>query len=318
MNAPAFAAAVSLLVVFSTEVDAAERKIPAAVVYEAIAATNATIWLAEDLKLFDKYGFDMKVIQARGAASVQALVGGTVEFGTFGGPSAVAANLGGADLVFIAAKPNYSVISAWTRKDSTLKTLGDLKGKTLAVSRPGSATHTAARLALKRAGLTDKDVKFLHHGGLPEMVASPAQGLADAAFSSPPRPGFREMIDLAALKIHYLQGAVEVQRGFLQTRRALALNFLKAFLESLKAAKDRPELAVAAIAKRMRMKPEDIRASYAPHERVWEAVPYVRADAVQAILDLTPGEKNPERFIDNGLLKELEDSGFVRELYNKK
>jgi ABC-type nitrate/sulfonate/bicarbonate transport system substrate-binding protein len=218
----------------------------------------------------------MKVIQARGAASVQALVGGTVEFGTFGGPSAVAANLGGADLVFIAAKPNYSVISLWTRKDSPLKTLGDLKGKTLAVSRPASATHTAARL------------------------------------------GFREMIDLAALKIPYLQGAVEVQRGFLQARRALALNFLKAFLESLKAGKDKPELAVAAIAKRMRMKPEEIRAAYAPHERVWEEVPYVRADAVQAILDLYPGEKNPERFIDNGVLKELEDGGFVRELYNRK
>jgi len=316
MNAPAFAAAVSLLLIFSAG-DAAEKKIPAAVVYEAIAATNATIWLAEDLKLFDKYGLDVKVIQARGAASVQALVGGTVEFGAFGGPSAVAANLGGADLVFLAAKPNFSVISVWTRKDSTLKTLGDLKGKTLAVSRPGSATHTAARLALKRAGLADKDVKFLHHGGLPEMFASLEQGLADAAFSSPPRPGFREMIDLAALKIPYLQGAVEVQRGFLQTRRAVALNFLKAFLESLKAAKDKPELAVAAIAKRMRMKPEDIRAAYEPHERVWEEVPYVRADAVQAILDLTPGEKNPERFIDNGLLKELEDSGFVRELYKR-
>ena len=316
MNAPAFAAAVSLLLIFSAG-DAAEKKIPAAVVYEAIAATNATIWLAEDLKLFDKYGLDMKVIQARGAASVQALVGGTVEFGAFGGPSAVAANLGGADLVFLAAKPNFSVISVWTRKDSTLKTLGDLKGKTLAVSRPGSATHTAARLALKRAGLADKDVKFLHHGGLPEMFASLEQGLADAAFSSPPRPGFREMIDLAALKIPYLQGAVEVQRGFLQTRRAVALNFLKAFLESLKAGRDKPEIAVAAIAKRMRMKPEDIRAAYAPHERVWEEVPYVRADAVQAILDLTPGEKNPERFIDNGLLKELEDTGFVRELYKR-
>ncbi len=317
MNAPAFAAAASLLLIFSAA-KAAEKKIPAAVVYEAIAATNATIWLAEDLKLFDKYGFDMKVIQARGAASVQALVAGAVEFGAFGGPSAVAANLGGADLVFIAAKPNYSVISVWTRKDSPLKTLADLKGKTIAVSRPGSATHTAARLALKRAGLTDKDVKFLHHGGLPEMFASLEQGLADAAFSSPPRPGFREMIDLAALKIPYLQGAIEMQRGLLQTRRALALNFLKAFLESLKAAKEKPDLAVGAIAKRMRIKPDEVRAAYAPHERVWEAVPYVRADAVQAILDLSPGEKNPDRFIDNSLLKELEDAGFVRELYNKK
>jgi ABC-type nitrate/sulfonate/bicarbonate transport system substrate-binding protein len=317
MNAPALAAAAWLLVIFSAA-NAAEKKVPAAVVYEAIAATNATVWLAEDLKLFDRYGLDMKVIQARGAASVQALVAGTVEFGTFGGPSAVAANLAGADLVFLAAKPNYSVISLWTRKDSPLKTLGDLKGKTLAVSRPGSATHTAARLALRRGGLTDKDVKFLYHGGLPEMFASLEQGLADAAFSSPPRPGFREMIDLAALKIPYLQGAVEVQRGLLQTRRPLVVNFMKAFLESLKAAKDQPELAVAAIAKRMRMQPEEIRAAYAPHERVWEAVPYVRADAVQAILDLTPGEKNPERFIDNGVLKELEDAGFVRELYNRR
>ena len=92
---------------------------------------------------------------------------------------------------------------------------------------------------------------------------------------------------------------------------------MKAFLESLKAGKDNAELAVAAIAKRMRMKPEEIRAAYEPHERVWEAVPYVRADSVQAILDLYPGEKNPERFIDNGLLKELEDSGFVRELYKR-
>jgi ABC-type nitrate/sulfonate/bicarbonate transport system substrate-binding protein len=316
MNAPAFAAAASLLLVFSAA-HAAAQKIPAAVVYEAVAATNATVWVAEDLKLFDKYGLDMKVIQARGAASVQALVGGTVEFGTFGGPSAVAANLGGADLVFLAAKPNYSVISIWTRRDSTLKTLVDLKGKTLAVSRPGSATHTAARLALRRAGLTDKDVKFLHHGGLPEMFASLEQGLADAAFSSPPRPGFREMIDLAALKIPYLQGAVEVQRSLLLARRPLVLSFMKAFLESLKAAKDKPELAVTAIAKRMRIKPEEIRAAYAPHERVWEAVPYVRADAVQAILDLTPGEKNPERFIDNGVLKELEETGFVRELYRR-
>lgn len=229
----------------------------------------------------------------------------------------MAATLGGADMVFIAAKPNFSVISVWTRKDSNLKTLAELRGKTIGVSRPGSATHTAARLALKSAGLGDRDVKYLHHGGLPEIFASLEQGLVDAAFSSPPRPGFREMIDLTTMKIPFLQGAIEVRRGFLAGRRAVALAFLRAHLESLKIAKEKPEAAVAAIAKRMRMAPEAVRAAYAPHERVAEDVPYVRTDAVQAILDLHPGEKNPERFIDNGPLKELEESGFVRELYRK-
>jgi ABC-type nitrate/sulfonate/bicarbonate transport system substrate-binding protein len=312
-----FLSAAALSLLFFSTADAAEKKIPANVIYEAVSATNAPLWLAQDIGAFDKYGLDVKVIQARGAAPVLALVGGTVEFGAFSGSSALAANLAGADLVFVAAKPNYSVISVWTRKDSALKTLGDLRGKTIAVTRAGSATHTAARLALKSAGLGDRDVKFLHHGDQTEMFASLDHGLVDAAFSSAPRPGFREMIDLATLKIPLLQAAIEVRRDFLKSRRPVVLNFLKGFLETLKVAKERPELAVAAIAKRMRMKAEDVRAAYAPHERVWEQVPYVRADAVQAILDLYPGEKNPERFIDNGALKELEDSGFVRELYKK-
>ncbi|HEX9445945.1 MAG TPA: ABC transporter substrate-binding protein [Candidatus Binatia bacterium] len=294
-----------------------EKKVPVSVIYEAIAATNAPLWLAADLALYDKYGLDAKVVNARGSAPVQALVGGAVEFGAFSGSSAVAANLAGADLVFVAAKPNFSVISVWTRKDSTLKTLAELRGKTIGVSRPGSATHAAARLALKSAGIGDKDVKFLHHGGLPEIFASLEQGLVDAAFSSPPRPGFREMVDLTTLKIPFLQGAIEVQRGFLASRRPVVVSFLKAYVESLKYAREKPELAVAAVAKRMRMAPEAVRAAYAPHGRVWEELPYVRSDSVQAILDLYPGEKNPERFIDNGPLKDLEESGFMRELYRK-
>jgi ABC-type nitrate/sulfonate/bicarbonate transport system substrate-binding protein len=294
-----------------------EKKISVAVIYEALAATNAPLWLAQDLSLYEKYGLDVKVIHARGAIPVQALVSGAVEFGAFSGSSAVAANLAGSDLVFVAAKPNFSVISVWTRRDSALKTLAELRGKTIGVSRPGSATHAAARLALKSAGLGDKDVKFLHHGGLPEIFASLEQGLVDAAFSSPPRPGFREMVDLTTLKIPFLQGAIEVQRGFLASRRPVVVNFLKAYVESIKIAKERPELAIAAVAKRMRMAPEAVRAAYAPHGRVWEEIPYVRTDSVQAILDLYPGEKNPERFIDNGPLRELEESGFVRELYRK-
>jgi hypothetical protein len=39
----------------------------------------------------------------------------------------------------------------------------------------------------------------------------------DASFGSPPRPGFRELIDLSSLKIPFLQGAIEVQRSFMQT-----------------------------------------------------------------------------------------------------
>ena len=296
-----------------------EKKISVGVIYEALTATNAPIWLAQDLSLYDKYGLDVRVIHARGATPVQAVVSGSVEFGAFSGPSTIAADLAGSDLVFVAAKPNYSVISVWTRRDSPLKSVAELKGKTIGVTRAGSATHAIARLALRSAGVPDKEVKFLHHGGLPDIFISLEQGLVDAAFASAPRPGFREMIDLSTLKIPFLQGAIEVRREFLQSRRPIVLSFLRAYVESLKMAKERPELAVAAVAKRLRVTPEIARAGYPPHARVLEEIPYVRADSVQAIVELFATDKADmtSRFIDNSALKELVDSGFVRELYQR-
>ena len=298
-----------------------DKKPPASLIYEAIAASNAVLWLAEDARLFDKYGLDMKVVHARGAVPVQAVVSGSVEFGAFSGSSAVAAVLAGSDLVFVAAKGNFAVMSFWVRRDSPIKTLAELRGKTIGVTRAGSATHTIARLALKPAGLTDRDVKYLHHAGLPESFVSLDRGLVDVSMGSPPRPGFKELVDLSSLKIPFLQGAIEVQRTFLKSRRDTAVNMLKAYLETIKLAKDKPELAIGAIARRMRVPADVVRPAYQPHENVLEEIPYVRRESVQAIFDQYPKEQlknlSFEKLTDHSLLQQLESSGFVKELYRK-
>ena len=252
---------------------------------------------------------------------MQALVSGSVEFGAFSGSSAVAAVLAGSDLVFVAAKGNFAVMSFWVRRDSPIKSLAELKGKTIGVTRAGSATHTIARLALKSVGLSDRDVKFLHHGGLPESFASLDRSIVDASMGSPPRPGFRELVDLSSLKIPFLQGAIEVQRSFLQGRRDTVANLLKAYLETIKLAREKPELAIAAISRRMRVPVEVVRPVYQPHENALEEIPYVRRDSVQAIFDQYPKEQlknlSFERITDNSVLQQLEDSGFIKSLYRK-
>jgi NitT/TauT family transport system substrate-binding protein len=322
LRIPKMMVLIFLLVILVSSVNAqTDKKTSVSLIYEAIAATNAVLWLAEDTRLFEKYGLDAKVVHARGAVPVQALVSGSAEFGAFSGSSAIAAVLAGSDIVFVAAKGNYAVMSFWVRKDSPAKSLADLRGKTIGVTRAGSASHMIARLALKSAGLSERDVKFLHHGGLPESFASLDKGIVDASMGSPPRPGVRELVDLSALKIPFLQGAIEVQRSFLQNRRETVLNLLKGYVETIKLAKDKPELAIAAISRRMRVPVDYVRSVYQPHDNVLEEIPYVRRESVQAILEQYPKEQlkslSYEKLVDNSLLQQLEDSGFIKGLARK-
>ena len=322
LRIPKMMVLIFLLVISVSSVNAqTDKKTSVSLIYEAIAATNAVLWLAEDTRLFEKYGLDAKVVHARGAVPVQALVSGSAEFGAFSGSSAIAAVLAGSDIVFVAAKGNYAVMSFWVRKDSPAKSLADLRGKTIGVTRAGSASHMIARLALKSAGLSERDVKFLHHGGLPESFASLDRGIVDASMGSPPRPGVRELVDLSALKIPFLQGAIEVQRSFLQNRRETVLNLLKGYVETIKLAKDKPELAIAAISRRMRVPVDYVRSVYQPHDTVLEEIPYVRRESVQAILEQYPKEQlkslSYEKLVDNSLLQQLEDSGFIKGLARK-
>ena len=300
---------------------AAAKRPSVKIIYSALTASNAPVWIGGDQNLYEKHGLDVQVVHGRGASPIQALASGTVELGHFAGASVVAANLGGSDLVFVAAQSNYVVLSMWTKKDSSIKALADLAGKTIGVSAPGSATHTIARLSLRKAGVADKDVKFVHHGALPEIFVSLDKGLIDVGLASAPRPGFRELADLATQKIPFLQGAIIVSRSYLQRERFTVLNFLKAFVESMKIAREKPDMVIASLVKHLRIPADVAREAYRSFVNVWEEVPYVRTEAVQAILDFLPKEQvkdvTPERYIDNSLIKELETSGFIKSLYRR-
>jgi NitT/TauT family transport system substrate-binding protein len=317
--APCFAVLLIFIAPLAAQAQPAVGKKPQVkLIYGALTAANGPIWLAADQGLFDKHGLEVQIVHGRGATPIQATISGAVEFGHYAGVQVVAANLGGSDLVFVAAQTNYAVLSIWTRKDSAVKSLAELAGKTIGVGAPGSATHTNTRLALRKAGVTDKEVKYIHHGSLPEIFVSLDKGLVDAGVASAPRPGFHELVDLASQRIPFLQGAIVVRRPYLQAQRAIVLSFVKAFVETMKIIKDRPDLIVGALARHLRVRPEIAKEAYRSFAHVWEEIPYVRAESVQTILDLQPKEAvkdvTPEKYIDNSLIKELEASGFIKGL----
>ena len=312
-------AALAPAIAYSQSKTLTQRLAPVRVIYSSFTASHVHVWLAADRRLYEKYGLDVQLIHGRGTAPVQALVSGSADIGVFAGPIIVNANLGGSDLVAVAAKPGFLVSSIWTRADSKLKTIHDLQGKTLAVSNPGGATYLAARLALRKFGVAETAVKFLYHSTLRESFAALEKGWVDAAVgSAPPGPGFQTILDLAKERIPFLLSAVAVRRDFLRAHRPLVVDFLKAHVESINLAKQSPDLAAGSIAKQLKVSPEVALAAHGAYVPVWQDIPYVQAESIQSIVDLLSKEAKEnlrvERLIDNSILKELDDSGFIKQL----
>ena len=70
----------------------------------------------------------------------------------------------------------------WVPKDSDIKTIADLKGRTLALSEPGSTSGDALpRYALKQAGIKESALKIEYAGGHPQSLLALTNGKVDAA-----------------------------------------------------------------------------------------------------------------------------------------
>ncbi len=72
--------------------------------YGAISIQSGLVWIAKDKGLFGKYGLSPEIIYIPGGSTnVQVLVSGNLDFSQLSGAPGAAANLSGADIVYIAA-----------------------------------------------------------------------------------------------------------------------------------------------------------------------------------------------------------------------
>ena len=115
--------------------------------YSSIDAPNANWYIAEDKRLYQKYGLDTDLIFiSSSTTNVSALVAGSVKVGNISGGALANAAVGGADLVcvgsFINTLPYELVVH------ESIKSPQALKGKSLGISRVGSSSDVAARVFL--------------------------------------------------------------------------------------------------------------------------------------------------------------------------
>lgn len=299
---------------------------PITVGYPQLSGGSMPLWVIAENHLDQQYGIDVKPIYiAGGAILTHSLIAGDVTIALTGG-AVVGAVLGGADLTYIGIGLSTYGFTVYAKPE--IKDINDLRGKVFGVITKGASSDHAAIALFKRYGIRyGQDVQILYFARQGDLLASLQKGIiSGGVFSSPTtvmakRLGFKKLVDIASFKYPYPHNAIATRKSFIRQNPEAIKGFLKAYLASVKIIHQQPEVAKKALRDFLGSKdPEMIDDSYESLKDLFLKVPYMPDEAIRTVLSLSDNPKaataEPKDFYDNSLLKELEDSGFVKELYS--
>lgn len=321
------------LLVFAACVSATESAIAQErirIAWAGASPANAAIWVLQEKKLLQKYGVDPEIISISASPTVlQALLAGEIDVSATSVATLVSSRLAGADTVMILGMVRTFVDHIITAQN--ISSPEQLKGKIGGVNRIGSTSDTGLRFALRRLGIDpDKDAKIITAGGNPERFAALSKGVIN--FTIIPEPfvrqalqlGFRDLFDIGSLKIPFWWNGVLTREAIVKAKRPLLLKFARAMIEAIHFNKTHKEEAKAIWGRNLRISDQE------GLERAWHTYTAAYPDnllptpeGVKTLLDdLAPRDPkaaaaDPRAFVDASLVREIEATGFVKQLYKK-
>jgi NitT/TauT family transport system substrate-binding protein len=137
--------------------------------------------IAEAQGIFTKHGLKVRIIDfSAGSDLVKAIVGGSVDVGEATGLDVVSAAATGIDLKAFWGTASATPMAVIAKQGSPVKTLADLKGKSVGISKFGSLTDFTVKLIAQKSGLGEKDIKAVPLGAPSANTAALTKGDVDA------------------------------------------------------------------------------------------------------------------------------------------
>jgi ABC-type nitrate/sulfonate/bicarbonate transport system substrate-binding protein len=316
-----------LSVLFCASISHAADRIRIA--YSSISGAYTGIWVAHDAGLFAKEGLEDQIILIPSATQLaQVVVAGDVDIASLGGAPVIAAVLNGADLKVIGNNVNKLIFSLHVKPE--IKTIEELRGKRIAVSRFGSSSDVAARHALRKFNLDPlKDVTLLQLGSMSNMFGALKSGAVEASMVSPPtqflseKLGFKELLSVTDTNLAYPNPAMAVSGELIRRKPDMIDRFMRAYVEAIHRAKTDRESTIKTLARYTTVTdPVLLGKTYDFYmSKVLERAPYINMQGMQNAIDdvarTIPAAKNakPEQFVDLRFLDKIEKSGLLKELY---
>jgi NitT/TauT family transport system substrate-binding protein len=259
--------------------------------YAALTAGQAAPWMAKEGGHLSKYGLETELIYIPAVAATQALIAGEIQLAQVTGVSTAGAILAGADVRIIASVQDKLAGSIYARPE--IKTVEELKGKKIGISRFGALSETAVGIFLERFGLKrGTDVAIIQLGGLPEIITAMERGAVQAGFANPPqtsrarRLGMRELFDLNALGVELQQTCLTVTTKYLRERRPIVKSFVQAYAEGLHRFMTDRDFSIKILKKYLRVDEKELLDdAYAFYSERLQKIPYPTLKGIKFILE---------------------------------
>ena len=295
--------------------------------YGAPSVAMAVLWITKEGKVFEKNGLDVEVLYLESALVQRALIAGNIIYGEMTGSLMAAPKLQGADLAMVAGFLNQLIYRLVARPE--IKTIAELKGKRVAVSRFGAGADRATRFLLTKLGFNpEKDVVLVQVGGAPTRLAALAANSIDATIVEPPdhkkaqEAGMRVLANMEEMGIPFQHTGLVTTRAHLAKSPDIARRVMKSFVEGIQLATVNPEVAKRAFRKHMRLQQErDLDDAYQILRGFMPRKPYPTLDGFKMVFaelsEQIPAAKtaDPRDFVDTRFLEELDRSGYIDGLY---
>jgi ABC-type nitrate/sulfonate/bicarbonate transport system substrate-binding protein len=283
----------------------------------AIAATGPLylpVLLANEAGYFSKRGLTVNISTLSATASAQALLSGQVDIYQ-GGTATIHANVGGADLIYIAASVDRSTLMLFGQKGLT--SFENLRGKSVATTSVGAFGEIAMRKTAKEHGMEiGKDIKLLYHKGPPDALSTFLVGNADGVIITPPQTemarskGFPVIIDFYEKGLKIIGPGTGVARALVKKHPNTLKIFLMGYLDGVKRSLDDPAYAQKILSQTSKITDAKLlENSYKDGVKVWNKDMTVDPQAIKLVLEQSTipkaAELDPNRFFDNTLIREV-------------
>jgi ABC-type nitrate/sulfonate/bicarbonate transport system substrate-binding protein len=233
--------------------------------------SNVPIFAAEKSGLFAKYGLAVDLMFTPNSKSQrEGLASGAYQIIHTAADNAVAMVELAKDDVIIVGGGDNGFNRIFVQPD--IKSLSDLRGKTVVVDAPNTAFGLLLYKALQDAGLNRKDYKVRAVGGSPQRLNAMLTDKADAAAGilSPPLSfkaaanGLKDMGSATKAVGDYQSGSVVVMRAWAKANSDILVRYIKAIIGGTRWVLDpaNRNAAVALLADRLKLSPNDAAKCY--------------------------------------------------------